>query len=203
VPTDVTTTLGAGTHRLSVLRSICGPVSAAAAQGSVTVADSILQHPSATIEKPQGQAALAAHALDGRIERCTVIGDVDVATAFVSNSLLYGAVQLTDAAASCLRFSRVPPGLNAPRAFRTVADTPIFVSIRYGEPGFAGLHPNSSPGLTSGGEEGGEIGAFYEAGLPWRMQNLALRLAEYTPAGVDSFALAVLPRLAHRRKLPT
>jgi hypothetical protein len=57
------------------------------------------------------------------------------------------------------------------------------------------LHPNTGAALTRGAEEGGEIGAFYRAGLPWRTQNVGVRLEEYMPAGLESVQIRVLPRL--------
>jgi hypothetical protein len=203
VPTDVSLLLGNGTTTFAIDASICGAVQATAPQGTAIVNDSAFQHPSATIEQPQGHLAFGAEAFDVKLERCTVIGDVEATTAFVSNALLYGDVTLADAAASCLRFSRVPPTLHPPRAFRTTSATPIFVSTRYGDAGYLHLHPNSASELLAGGEEGGEIGVFHRAGKPWGLQNLAIRLAEFTPAGVDPYVIAVLPQLSFRGNLPT
>jgi len=56
------------------------------------------------------------------------------------------------------------------------------------------LHHNADPVLLRGGEEGGEIGAFYGFGLPWRNQNIGLRLAESIPAGLTPIQVRVLPR---------
>jgi hypothetical protein len=203
VPQQVAVQVGANTIELSLEACICGSVAAAAPQGTAFISDSSVQHPAATIEQPQGQAALMLPGFDLRLERTTVFGDLSTATAYISNALLYGAATMADSASSCVRFSRVQAGLHPPRAFRNTSATPIFVSTRYPDPGYLHLHPNSAAALTAGGEEGGEIGVFHRAGLPWTLQNLALRLGEFTPAGIHSSACAVLPRVGFRGNLPT
>lgn len=203
VPAEVSVSTGAGTTGVALEASICGRLNVTAAQGTVSVTDSVLQNPLSTVEQPEGQAALDAPALDVKIERATLLGDVNARSAFVSNALLYGNVTLADDAASCLRFSRLPAALHPARAFRTTSATPIFVSTQLGPAGFMHLHPNTAAALTAGAEEGGEIGVFHRAGLPWVMQNLRIRLGEFTPAGIDALPFAALPRLRFRGNLPT
>jgi len=65
------------------------------------------------------------------------------------------------------------------------------------EPQLAPLDPGQAAEQQGrrGAEEGGEIGAFYSAGLPWRTQNVGVRLDEYMPAGLEAAQVRVLPRL--------
>ena len=72
------------------------------------------------------------------------------------------------------------------------------MSIRSEHLGYCHLHPNTDAALRRGGEEGGEIGAWYSAGLPWRTQNVGRRLLEYIPAGLTPVQIRVLPRLRFR-----
>ncbi len=202
-PASVSIAMVAATTELSLRSSICGPIALTVGAGSAMVSDSVLQHPLATVEQPQGQFVLDIANMALTLDRCTLVGDMSAASASVANSLLYGDVSVADQAASCWRFSRLPAALHPPRAFRTTSATPIFISLKYGDAGYCHLHPNTSSALRSGGEEGGEIGAFHQAGIAWRLQNLARRLSEYTPAGVTSFVLPVLPRLAFRGNLPS
>lgn len=175
---------------LSLERCISGFITLGA--GPCTLDDSIVQHPWATVEQPGLVPAVAAAASAVALNRCTVIGSVTAASATVSNTLCYGELTVADPGAACLRFSRLPrsaPG----QAFRCTSATPIFVSLRWGDAGYAHLHPNTARSLTHGGEEGGEIGAFHAAGLPWRTQNAGLRLAESIPAGLRPVQIRVLP----------
>jgi hypothetical protein len=178
------------------LRScISAPVSLAAAAGSVATAeDSVLQHPGATVEATEGVPALTVAVGSASLARCTVFGDVQADRVSISNSLCAGGLVVADTAGSCLRFSRLPRSLVA-AAFRCTAATPIFVSTRCADPGYMHLHPNSAAALRRGGEEGGEIGAFHSAGLPWRLQNAGVRWQESIPAGLAPVQVPVLPQL--------
>lgn len=173
---------------------ISGPVDVAAPEGRLTLQDSIAQHPAATIEAPAGGQALSFVNGVAALESSTLIGSLNVHSAGISNTLCNGDVLLADTGASCLRYSRLPPSLAAVRAFRCTQATPVFVSITFGDAGYAHLHPNTAAQLLRGGEEGGEIGAFTRAGLPWRTQNAGLRLNEYIPAGLTPVQIRVLPR---------
>ena len=176
---------------LSLDHCISGPVSLAGT-GPCSVVDSIVRHPGASIEAPGGVVAIGCAGSALALTRSTVIGDASAQSASVSNSLCYGGLALADAAASCLRFSRLPRGL-ATKAFRCTSATPIFISLSWRHAGFVHLHPNTAASLTRGAEEGGEIGAFYGAGLSWCTQNARLRLDEYIPAGLVPVQIRVLP----------
>ena len=202
VPSTVSLSITSVDLELGVSACITGPLVLNAPNGSVHLADCIAQHPSATVEQPQGQSAISGANIDGDIQRSTVFGDCALHSTNAGNALFYGDLSLTDLDSSCLRFSRLPKSLHPTRAFHTTSATPIFISITYGDAGYMHLHPNTDAALRNGGEEGGEIGAFYSAGIAWRLQNLGIRLAEYTPAGIDSFAVAALPRLAFRGNVP-
>ncbi len=183
----------AGRCDVTIASCIGGSVRIAAASGDCKMQDSVLQHPAASIEQPSGANALAF--TNGRVllERCTVIGDLQADSAALSNTLCYGELALTSTSTNCMRFSRLPKSFSA-AAFRCTTATPIFVSITWGDAGYLHLHTNTALALLRGGEEGGEIGAFHSAGLPWRVQNAGLRLAESIPAGLTPVQIRVLPR---------
>lgn len=181
---------------------ISGPLSITAPQGGVTLQDSIIQHPLASIETPGAAIALSFANGTAALEASTLLGTLNVQSASISNTLCHGDVLLAEADASCLRFSRLPPSLTALRAFRCTQATPVFVSITYGDAGYMHLHPNTAAQLLRGGEEGGEVGAFASAGLPWRTQNTGLRLNEYIPAGLVPVQIRVLPRQRFHGNLP-
>ncbi len=191
VPDATPLNITAAACSLSLDHCISGPVSLAGT-GPCSIADSIVRHPGASVEAPGGVTAIGCAASALTLTRCSVIGDVSAQSASVSNSLCYGGLALADVAASCLRFSRLPRGAAA-KAFRCTSATPIFISLTWSHAGFAHLHPNTAASLTRGAEEGGEIGAFYSAGLPWCTQNAGLRLDEYIPAGLVPVQIRVLP----------
>lgn len=182
-PATVGVTLASANANLRLAHTVCGPIAITAPEGSVEVTDSIVQHP----------AAIAFANGVGKLERSTVIGDVALHSGYLSNLLLHGGLALADTKASCLRFSRLPRPF-VERGFSCTDAVPVFVSLRFGEAGYCHLHPNTGAALRSGAEEGGEIGAFYRAGLPWRTQNVGVRLAEYMPAGLEAVQIRVLPR---------
>jgi len=192
-PQTAGVTLAGSNASVQLAQSICGPVAIAAPEGSLEVTDSIVQHPSASVEAPGGHPALAFAGGVGRLERSTLIGDLALHSGYLSSLLLYGELALADPGAGCLRFSRLP-GPFAKTGFRCTDAVPVFASLRFGDPGYCHLHPNTAAELGRGAEEGGEVGAFYRAGLPWRTQNVGVRLAEYLPAGLEAIQVRVLPR---------
>ncbi len=199
-PTTATLQI-AQTARCDITMRACiaGAVAVTAPSGRFAAEDSILQHASATVEQPTAGHALQFANGEITLDRCTAFGNVSANVGRVSNSLCYGQLALTNA--SCVRFSRIPSSYIA-AAFRCTSATPIFVSTTWGDAGYMVLHHNSAPALLRGGEEGGEIGAFYGFGLPWRSQNIGLRLAEYIPAGLTPIQVRVLPRPRFRGHSP-
>jgi len=81
------------------------------------------------------------------------------------------------------------------RSFRCSTVFPIFVSLQFGHPAYLHLSTNASTELRRGAEEGGEMGVFYAAGIPWQEQNALLKLGEYTPVGLTAVPIRVLPKM--------
>lgn len=192
----------AGAFDLDLQSCVSGPIAITAASGRCDARDTALQHPSATIEQPAGASAAAF--ANGRLalERCTVLGDLAAQGASLSNTLCLGELIVSGTTPGCLRFSRLPRSVTA-AAFRCTTAMPIFVSITWGDAGYLHLHPNTATTLSRGGEEGGEIGVFHRAGLPWRTQNAGLRLSESIPAGLTPVQVRVLPKPRFRGNQPS
>ncbi|HEX6909818.1 MAG TPA: hypothetical protein VF142_05475, partial [Longimicrobium sp.] len=154
--------------RLEIERTLAGAVAASLRVEEVRVEDSVIHHPGAGALDPGGVPALdARHAV--RADRTTVLGGLSAQTLDASDLLLHGPLALTDAAGSCLRYSRVPAGAAAgARAFRCTSAVPVFHSLRPGEPAYGVLAPATPAAVLRGGEEGGEMGAWNRAGAPWR-----------------------------------
>lgn len=63
---------------------------------------------------------------------------------------------------------------------------PEFNSTRYGDPSYCQLTDSCAPEITRGAEDESEMGAFHDLYRPQRAANLQARLAEFTPAGIET-----------------
>jgi hypothetical protein len=139
---------------------------------------------------------------------CTVIGQVHATLLpLISNSIVWAELSAADFQSSppgprtaplladrkqegCVRFSYLPAGSVIPRHFECVEQAPgspepIFVSLRYGDPGYAKLFPSTDPTLRQGADDGGEMGAFHFLLAPLRETDLRVRMNEYLPVGLE------------------
>jgi hypothetical protein len=139
---------------------------------------------------------------------CTVIGKVHATLlALVSNTIVWTAPSEADFWASppgqtvpslwadrrqdgCVRFSFVPADAVIPRQFECVAQAPgapepLFISLRYGQPGYGKLLASTSDVVRRGADDGGEMGAFHFVLAPLRENDLRTRVEEYIPVGLD------------------
>jgi hypothetical protein len=93
-----------------------------------------------------------------------------------------------------VRFCWIAPQSRLPQQFHCepalsgdpLRVVPRFTSERYGTPGYAQLRADDPKEIFRGADDGAEMGAFHDLFQPQRLDNLALRLAEYTPAGCDA-----------------
>jgi hypothetical protein len=177
-PTDAGATL-------SIANSITGPIGASTKVASISISDSILQHVTGgTAISSQGGLTM---------ERSTVLGATGTQALTASNCIFLGALNLADIPASCMRYTRHPKNLPPVRRFRCTSGYPIFGSVRFGHPAYAHLTRNTADSVRKGGEDGGEMGCFYQAGIPWREQNVQKKLQEYLPAGLRPAFVEALP----------
>ncbi len=116
----------------------------------------------------------------------------------------------------CVRFSRVPEGSRLPRRYRCQPDLalqqrakelgldtidelppderervvlrllPMFVSLTYGDPGYAQLSRRGAMEIREGASDGSEMGVFHDVFQPHREQNLRTRLDEYLRFGLEA-----------------
>jgi len=150
------------------------------------------------------------------LEQTTILGPLQVRELTASESICTGLVQVERRQTGCLRFSYAPPGSLTPRRYRCqpdlalsrrardlgledMADLPLpernlilarlkpdFTSERYGDPGYAQLSLRCPLEITTGSENGAEMGAFQFLQQPQRAANLRLRLDEYLPFGLEA-----------------
>ncbi len=64
--------------------------------------------------------------------------------------------------------------------------SPEFATTVYGQPAYAQLHLGCPREITTGAEDGSEIGAFCHLKMPQRESNLRIRLDEYLPFGLEA-----------------
>ena len=166
---------------------ITGPVKTSANVVSAAFTDAAVQNTTFATALDMATTAVS-------LEHVTVIGDTLAPTLMASNAILFGQVTLGDAANSCFRYTRYPQEVTGVRLFRSTTLLPIFSSFQFGHPAYLGLSVNTPAALRRGGEEGGEMGVWYAAGIPWREQNVMLKLREYLPVGLKPVPMRAMPR---------
>ncbi len=176
---------------VTIDRSITGAVDVAPA-ARLNICDSIVDYDS-------DAGAIQGNALAG-IERSTVFGPVHVREiSLISECILTHAITIDRRQAGCVRFSSLPSASQSPRRYRCQPDLaletapdlekaavetrmkPVFTSRAQGDAGYAQLSLAGPKEIATGGEDGGEMGAFQLLQQPRREANLRMRLDEYLP----------------------
>jgi len=174
--------------------SILGAIRASI-EATVSLSDSIVD---ATSQSGIAYADLTGSGGGGALtlQGCTVVGQVHAALlSLVSNSIFWGSPGLPSALvadqkqAGCVRFSYLPVNAVTPRRYECVeqavaAPQPLFISLRYGHPGYLKLLAGTDDAIRRGADDGGEMGAFHFVLAPQRESDLATRLQEYVPVGL-------------------
>lgn len=162
-----------------------------------------------------------------RLEYCTVLGDLSARRLLASDCLFAGGVEIADRtveAASCLRYSRIPPELvrqarlseeGSPsvtwlRRPATTTEEPAFFDLdfchpegvpespAFGRPGCGALHPATPDAICFGAEDGGEMGAYHRDRHCLRRAAVLEKLRDFLPVGIEA-ALVPDPRLLEER----
>ena len=185
---------------VKITRSVLGPIVIARDDVKLDLVESVVVAETAT-----AMALSRAPNVDGdrvSMQNVTVIGCVAIGSVGeISDSILWGkvaqgapdpafkAMRLQD---GCVRFSALPSGAIAPRRFRCVPtgpnglDAPAFMSVVWPGPNFVRLKAITPPSITQGASDGGEMGVYGALKQRAREINLAERLAEFTPFGMES-----------------
>jgi len=151
-----------------------------------------------------------------RLERTTVFGNTCVYELELgSESIFTGVVTAQRRQTGCTRFSYLPEGSQAPRRYRCQPDlalhvcaleagksidklteaqratvlarlTPIFTSESYGNPAYAQLGHICATEISTGTEDGSEMGVFSHLRQPQRNANLGVSLDEYIRLGLEA-----------------
>lgn len=181
----VTLSVESPVSELVIDACVTGPVTVAPAGfvRTLTVRDSIVH-----TTDPAG-APVALHQPDGElhIKGCTVIGRLTAHQIEASELLCTGRLTIENVQAGCVRFSAFATGSHVPRAYRSTEirnPQSLFTSLRFGDAGYGQLADVAPAGLTRGGEDGTEIGAFHRLLTPIKLDSLQAKVAEFLPFGL-------------------
>ena len=173
---------GGGEAEVEVSRSVLAGL-VLAGPGTLTVDDSVIDPGDGVA----GGAALEAPAGRCRLERVTALGSVTALVLDASEAIATGPVQVLDRFHGCVRYSAVPAGSVLPRRHRVVEDAALdFVSLGREDPAHARLSERCDPAVRQGAEDGSEMGVFHGVRAAQREAALARRIAEFTPAGLET-----------------
>lgn len=184
---------------------ILGPIRCVV-DSEVTVEDCIID---ASARDNVAFAGLDGNSVGGTLQAIdsTVIGKIHAhAMPLISNCILDAALAPGDTWTSpvraerrqigCVRFSVTPPDAVTPRRHRCLPDLaplaqkawaqPLFNDRRYGRPAYLQLSSGGFPGIATGADDDGEMGAYHKLFAPQRLANLLLRLDEYLPVGLQA-----------------
>jgi hypothetical protein len=191
---------------LSVRRSILGPVTVRSTPGAdpgmdragapprFEFTDSVLDHASGCCPSlgSNGRAVAFARL---RVERCTVLGRVEVHALELAQDSLFGArVLVARRGLGCVRFCYVAPQSLTPPRYHCQPEEDLtppglvrlwFRSRRYGRPDYVLLAPGTEDKIRRGASDQSEMGVFHDEYFPQRRDNLRARVAEFTPAGAE------------------
>lgn len=135
---------------------------------------------------PAGQAVQLGRS-ELHLARVSVGGQVDVHRLHATEALLTARVRVEDTQWGCVRFSAFRSGSRLPRPYESHARSEFattFTSRRFGDPGFYQLSGAADGALSTGAENGSEIGAFSALSNPIKAQGLADKVEEYAPFGL-------------------
>lgn len=187
---------------IEIDNSITGPLRISA-ENTVTVIASIVDAGSST-EVAYADQACTGFGAPLTITACTVIGKVATRQMTLASDTIFLAGTMQDdpwtapvnverLQQGCVRYSYVPPGSLVPRAFRcypgpsdTAPTAPAFTSLRFGDPGYCQLAPQSGAAILQGGDNQAEMGAFNGLYQPQRVANLNTMLEDYLRFGLQA-----------------
>ncbi|GAC1499103.1 MAG: hypothetical protein NVS1B2_22640 [Vulcanimicrobiaceae bacterium] len=124
--------------------------------------------------------------VDLAVARSTIFGRARVhGISLVENSIFVRELAVRRRERGCVRFSYVAPQSLTPKRFGCVEEpAPVFMSRAFGTPGYARLARACPRTIALGGENRGEMGAFFSSRNAQKAANLEARLAEYVPPDV-------------------
>ncbi|MCY6493367.1 phage tail protein [Leptolyngbya sp. GGD] len=198
----------------TIAYSIVGPLRLPDQRAILTIQDSIVDsRPDATtIAEKANTFAIAADEAGTSgpvttLERTTVFGQVNLGELPLASNVIFTApVTVQRQYSGGIRFSYIPSDSATPPRYRCQPDLwlhqpaqetssndrdrllqpiPRFTSVTYGEPGYAQLSQHCAQEISTGADDGSEMGVFHLLHQPQRRAYLQLNLEEYVPSGLD------------------
>jgi hypothetical protein len=174
----------------------------------IFISDTIIDAMGGDHEAIIGPRARHAHAIL-TVRRSTIFGIVQVhAVQLAENSIFHDCVHVARRQIGCMRFCYVPAGCRTPKRYACQPDLvmraapnpaaasraagrvmPQFTARRYGAPAYAQLSIHCAVEISTGADDGAEMGVYHNLFQPQRLANLRARLEEFIPAGLDSGVL--------------
>jgi hypothetical protein len=191
-----------GALNVNLYRSICGPILLNAAVPALSSADSII---TSGIASASDIAAITASGASVNLQTTTVFGTVSARIVDAGNSIVTGIVTAQRRQSGCVRFSYILPDSQTAQRYHCQPDialtgvtnpvtksainarlTPQFTSSDFGQPGFAQLGLRCATEITTGADDGSEMGVFSFLQQPQRRANLLAALDEYLRFGLEA-----------------
>jgi hypothetical protein len=187
--------------KVNVYRAICGPIQLNTCIAPLNITDSIVSSGPANASTAPAITA-AASTID--IQTTTVFGSTKCRIANAGNSIFTGALVAERRQAGCVRYCSLASGSQTPRRYYCQPDlalsgvpgnattavrerlTPQFTSLDPGQPGFAQLSSRCAVEISTGADNGAEMGAFNFLLQPQRRANLLTALDEYLRFGIEA-----------------
>jgi len=190
--------------KVNLFRSICGPITFNPKISKLHIDESIVDYGSSTTYE-----AITCNTTDIELQRCTVFGSVNALTIRACNSIFTGIVRIERKQTGCIRFSYIPAGSETPRRFHCQPDlvldeaesseeaeirnmiAPSFTSKDYRHYGYGQLDLRCPQAISTGAEDGSEMGVFSFLRQPQRIANLQTSLREYLRFGLRAGSIYV------------
>ena len=171
---------------LCIENSITGPISLAAGGNAeienLCISDSIIQ------SQNSATPAIDLPLTNVQLDCSTVFGKVNADRLRASEVILTDLANITDTQDGCFRFSAAPAASRLPRPYNsflyTVDTSYWFLSKKFGQPGFASLSEAAPIQVSTGGENGTEMGVFHSLMNPIKLKGLWTKIQEYMPFGL-------------------
>jgi hypothetical protein len=189
---------------VSLFRCRSGGIRLAESIVGLSIVDSIVDN--------AGDAAISAPGTSASIESCTVFGSTETRRLEASNVIFDGKLEVRLHQQGCVRFSYVAPveDTATPRRHRCQPDLalekitgageralvrarvkPSFTSEEPADPSYSQLSTHCAQEITTGADDGAEMGVFRHLQQPQRAANLRVALDEYLRWGLEAGALYV------------
>ena len=151
-------------------------------------------------------SAIASGSGDVQLTRCTLLGPAYLHRLSASECILDDIVLVEDTQHGCVRFSAWVTDSVVPRRYESVriaAQSPLFTTSTFGQPGYAQLLSNVDtailPGpvgtagttIAQGAQDGSEMGAFAREKNPIKERSLLIKYDEYMPLGLSPVIIYV------------